>query len=229
MFHCRSTMQCVGIAAVLAGCLALPGVSLAKNGPPSSNPGNPFAEILEALRGVTQNWDKKLDSTNGEADGCNSDRFTCIWPTAEHPNGAVVRDNETGIVWDRHPDSFGTWSGAIGQCANREVGGRKGWSLPMREQLATLVDTTSDSCLNDNICLPDGHPFFSSVEEGIFWSSSTSVYGPSSAWILLINGDTVFGNSGDVMTRGKDEGFLFGAWCARGGQVYDGQDLNSLP
>ncbi len=96
------------------------------------------------LRGVTQNWDKKLDATNGEANGCNSDRFTCIFPDATHPDGAAVRDNETGLVWERDPlITSATWGAAIAHCASLEVGNRKGFHLPLLEQLTTLIDTST--------------------------------------------------------------------------------------
>jgi hypothetical protein len=121
-------------------------------GPPISNPGQPFAEILAQigilndklnellakdvdLRGVAQNWDKKLDSTNGDANGCNSERFTCLWPIPEFPDGTAVRDNETGLVWERSPaiPSKINWHEAIRHCANLVVANRKGWALPLRE------------------------------------------------------------------------------------------------
>ena len=114
------------------------------------------------------NWDKKLDSTNGNANGCNSDRFTCIFPDATFPDGAAVRDNETGLVWERTPDTtlFPNWASAFGHCYKREVGGRKGWSLPTVEQLASLVDTS-----NSSPALPTGHPFQNVV--AIFWAART--------------------------------------------------------
>lgn len=114
------------------------------------------------LRSVTQNWDKKLDATNGEPNGCNSDRFTCLF------GETVVRDNETGLVWERDPDpNIRIWTSAIIHCATREVGGRKGWQLPLREQLASLVDTS-----NANPALPTGHPFLN-VQPANYWSAST--------------------------------------------------------
>ncbi len=160
------------------------------------------------LRGVTQNWDKKLDSTNGDANGCNSDRFTCLF------GDTVVRDNETGNVWDRDPDTNDRiWTRAISHCANREVGGRKGWSLPMREQLATLVDTS-----NSDPALPTGHPFLN-VQSALYWSASTNANGPAFAWsVNFVNGFVSF------FTKGSSRL----AWCVRGGQAYDGQGVQEV-
>lgn len=161
------------------------------------------------LRGVTQNWDKKLDATNGEANGCNSDRFTCLF------GDTVVRDNETGLVWERDPDTGSRpWLNAISHCAQREVGGRKGWQLPLREQLATLVDTS-----NSNPALPTGHPFLN-VQSAHYWSATSSLDFPVSAWFVRFN-------DGFVNINVKDSNFRH-AWCVRGGQAYDGQDVQEV-
>jgi hypothetical protein len=167
------------------------------------------------LVGVTQNWDKKL-SADDSGNPCNSSRFTCIFPDAIHPDGAAARDNETGLVWERSPAiDLQNWSSAIGHCANREIGGRKGWHLPIREQLASLVDTTTD-----NPTLPIAHPFLN-IQSADFWSSSTDVNNPTVAW------DVRFGN-GAVGSSNKI--FMLRAWCVRGGQIYEGPDvLNVVP
>lgn len=47
------------------------------------------------VTGLPPTWDKLLDSTNGDEDGCNSDRFICVM------GDRAVLDNETGLVWDR--------------------------------------------------------------------------------------------------------------------------------
>jgi len=166
------------------------------------------------LRGVTQNWDKQLAADNGDAaTGCDSERFTCLW------GDIAVRDNETGIVWDRAPATgVSSWITAITHCANREVGGRKGWSLPMREQMATLVDTQSALCNGGGPCLPDGHPF-SNVQSANYWSASSHALVPTFAWV-------VFFSNGVVNYNDKDNTQL--AWCVRGGQVYDGQDVREV-
>ncbi len=218
----KSMLRCLGIGALVLG-LSNPALG---QGPPSSRPGGNLQAtlgiILDRLddieakidnqptdfRGVAQNWDKRLDSTNGEANGCNSDRFTCLF------GDTVVRDNETGLVWDRDP-ATGTrgWTNAISHCAQREVGGRKGWQLPLREQLASLVDTS-----NSDPELPTDHPF-RDVQSVRYWSASSLALSPILAWIVN------FGN-GSVFTGNK--GNFHRAWCVRGGQTYDGQDVREV-
>jgi hypothetical protein len=164
------------------------------------------------LRGVTQNWDKKLDSTNGDTtggrEGCDSDRFTCLF------GDTLVRDNETGLVWDRDPDTgTGVWTSAISGCAQREVGGRKGWSLPMREQLASLVDND-----NSDPALPTDHPFLN-VQSAFYWSASTTAGNPSVAWFVHFDSGSVTNDSKDIFQH---------AWCVRGGQSFDGNTHTTL-
>jgi hypothetical protein len=223
--HAQSlTIRRIGVAAFLAVCLALPAWVWAA--PPSSNPGQPFAEILAQiailndklndllakedvdLRGVTQNWDKKLDSTNGEeANGCNSDRFTCLF------GDTVVRDNETGLVWDRSPEANtqASWQRAIDHCVEREVDGQKGFHLPMIEQLTSLAPLVATD-LNSGP--------FSNVQSADYWSASSRAGIPVSAWVVNFSGGILFSSG-----KGIDNKH---AWCVRGGQAYDGQDVQDV-
>ena len=207
--------------------------------------GNPIEEILEKidalndklddllengvdLRGVTQNWDKKLPADDGSP--CNSSRFTCIFPDSTFPDGAAVRDNETGLVWERSPDTnTRIWAGAIHDCASREVGGRQGWSLPTREQLASLIDKTGTGLDGDGnlLRLSNGHPFknVQSVDGVNYWSSTTTVefdHAPENAWIVGFHGD-----AGDHVSFARKRWSNL-MWCVRGGQSYDGQDVRDL-
>ncbi len=179
---------------------------------------NQLDSLKVDLKGVAQNWDKKLDSTNGEANGCNSERFTCLWPSVDQPDGAVVRDNETGLVWERSPDRAGRfWEQAIMHCAQREVGERKGWQLSTREQLASLMDP-----INTSPSLPTNHPFDpSALVVAAYWTTTTVVALPTDAWHVHLS-------EGQVGFRKKD--IQSAAWCVRGGQNYDGQDIrNAIP
>ena len=197
--------------------------------------GNPFMQIIDQLdnlndkldellvnspdlRGVTQNWDKKLDSTNSDVNGCNSDRFTCIWPTDEYPDGSAVRDEETGLMWERAPVLGGfVWTSAIAECRNRVVSGRKGWHLPTVEQLGTMVDASGGYP-----AFPTVHPFFNvdtPNPTNRYWSSTTDAANLNKAHRLLL---------GSGILESVDKGSGDRAWCVRGGQSFDGQELESL-
>ena len=180
--------------------------------------GDKIATLSTDLNGITQNWDKKLNSTNGDANGCNSDRFTCIWPTAEFPDGAAVRDNETGLVWDRKPATFSAfWYNAAVDCQNKEVGGRKGFHLPMVEQFASLVDPMQESP-----ALPANHPFVNIFPGGEYFTATTSINSPD----LLVS---VWFENGEILVFPKDEpGVEKRVWCVRGGRSYDGQDVRKV-
>jgi hypothetical protein len=60
--------------------------------------------------GVTKNWDKKLPNTS---------RFTILTDF----DGAAVRDNETGLVWEQSPETkTQNWTNARFQCLSRTIG-----------------------------------------------------------------------------------------------------------
>ena len=172
------------VASVL--CLLL-GTLPAQAAKPGSSPTD--------LSGVTQNWDTKLP---------NDSRFT-ILPDF---NNQAVRDNETGLVWERSPStSQASWYDAIRVCWQRQVGGRMGWHLPTIEELSTLVDSTTPA---PGPALPTGHPFIN-VIASTYWSTTTDVrvqFLPTQAW------EVRFGNQGQVGDSGKDNPQYF--WCVRG-------------
>ena len=112
-------------------------------------------------------------------------------------------DRQTGIVIQKTPGSplpgdlesdcenenggVCTWDQARRYCANLTVGksGQKGWRLMYIQELAALVDINSKSCTEDNLCLPDKHPF-KDVQSAVYWSASTNADFPSSAWFVSL-------------------------------------------
>ncbi len=85
---------------------------------------------------------------------------------------AAVLDKETGLVWAANANLFGkkTWDEAIYYCADQvDLGGRKGWRLPTREELASLLDTSETEP-----ALPLGYDsYFSNVQLDFYWSSTS--------------------------------------------------------
>lgn len=123
----------------------------------------------------------------------------------------AVLDWETGLVWERSPDTTTrTWSDAVSYAYNKTVGGRKGWRLPTVEELASLIDTS----VSGSPKLPSGHPF-TYVHSSGYWSSTTSVNNTSAAWRVHFG----TGNVGSSLDKSDD----YYVWCVRGGHGYDAQ------
>ena len=157
---------------------------------PPSNP-NPITNVSE----LTQNWDKKLPSAS---------RFTILSAFGD----AAVRDDETGLVWEKTLETTEvSWTDARAACADKDVGGRKGWRLPSISELASLVDPS----MRTGNTLPLGHPF-TNVQMDVYWSATTVAGDPKSAWI-------VFFDTGKVTYSFKT--ITFHAWCVRGGMNAD--------
>jgi len=134
-------------------------------------------------------------------------------------NGGAYCDQKTGLVWERFPaGGFFDWAKAVNHCATLQVGAWKGWSLPMREQLASLVDINSVLCRGGGLCLPDGHPF-QNVQSAGYWSASTTVGTPTFAWMVNFS-------FGSALVMNLHANGL--AWCVRDGQPSDGQDLATI-
>ncbi|MGA6826179.1 DUF1566 domain-containing protein [Nitrospira sp. NS4] len=122
-------------------------------------------------------------------------------------NSEAVLDRETGLLWERSPSGTTSWSEAFTVCAQREVGGRKGWHLPMIEQLSSLVDSSG---ING---LPVGNPF-QNITMNDYLSATTVAFNQDAAWVVE------FSNKGHVSAEIKVNGGA--VWCVRGGQSFDG-------
>src|SRR3989442_6525851 len=149
------------------------------------------------LSGLPPTWDKVLSADN-PVDPCNSSRFKCVM------NGEAVRDNETGLVWEKEPSpTLQIWPNARGFCATKTVGGRKGWRLSSIEELASLIDPSVPS---PGPTLPPGHPFLN-VQQDAYWAATTDANISTNAW----GGDF---NNGSVNAFIKT--FTLLVWCVRG-------------
>ena len=151
-------------------------------------------------------WSIKLDSTNGDdVTGCGSSRFECVL------DGEAVLDKETGLVWDKTPDTgTRTWTQALTHCFKREVGGRKGWRAPTIEEILSLSDE------GERPVLPGGHPFLSAPGHH-YWSSTTAEGGdPGRAFAPIYDG-APFGEWLEKFFKNS----TLPVWCVRGGQGYD--------
>jgi hypothetical protein len=123
----------------------------------------------------------------------------------------AVLDRETGLVWEKAPTTTNQlWSNARFFCADKAVGGRKGWRLPSIAELASLIDPSVPS---PGPTLPAGHPF-TNVQSFFYWSASTNANSPTlaSAWSVdFEHGDAEILNKTDTLN----------VWCVRGGMNAD--------
>jgi hypothetical protein len=142
----------------------------------------------------TQNWDKKVP---------NASRFTAL----SDFGGAAVRDEETGLVWEATLEqSEMSWTDARTLCADKDVGGRKGWRLPSISELSSLVDPSVKTLPT----LPSGHPFIN--VQDVYWSATTVTDNMKNAWL-------VFFDTGKVLYAFKT--ITFHVWCVRNGTNAD--------
>jgi hypothetical protein len=86
----------------------------------------------------------------------------------------LVLDTKTGLIWARNANPAGKmlkWGDAITYCQNLTLGNLKGWRLPTKEELSSLVDPSQTVP-----ALPSGHPFIN--VNVTYWSSTRSVLNP---------------------------------------------------
>jgi hypothetical protein len=123
---------------------------------------------------------------------------------------AAVRDNNTGLVWERAPDaSSQIWSQARYFCGNRNVGGTVGWRLPSVVELRSVQDPS----------LPA--PFvpgtvFIGVQSLNYWTATTTAASESITYAWVVD----FGAAGGSVNT-FDKANALQVWCVRGGMNAD--------
>jgi hypothetical protein len=148
---------------------------------------------------ATPSWDQQLPA---------STRFVVLsnWVDANFPSGgAAVLDRETGLVWERSPqtDPF-TWSAARTVCNNSATGGRRAWRLPWLHELGTLVDPKHGF---PGPFLPAGHPF-TNVQNAVYFSATADAEHSDIAGAA----DFSDGEAGLFAFKTSK----FNVWCVRG-------------
>jgi hypothetical protein len=149
---------------------------------------------------ATPSWDQTLPAAT---------RFIVL----SNMSSQAVLDRETGLVWEKSPDTTPrNWLLAQVHCNQRTVGSRKGWRLPTIQELTSLIDPT---VAPPGPTLPSGHPF-SNVQSSSYWSATTATFAIGSAFAWEVEFD-----NGGVGFLGKSSGQV--VWCVRGGQGSDPQ------
>lgn len=102
-------------------------------------------------------------------------------------DGAGVKDNRTGLIWEQAPDSVHeVWARSLERCTAKVVGGQKGWRAPTVEELKTLIDPDQK-----DPALPEGHPFVG-IKSAIYWTATPSPTDEIVAWqVSFFSGEAV--------------------------------------
>jgi len=151
-------------------------------------------------------WDTILPADDGEADGCNSSRFICVLPTMADSTGEAVRDNETGLVWEKTPNNaLASAIISLNTCYGKIVGNRHGWRLPTTAELGSLIDASQSSP-----ALPAGHPFIDVVSTATdhYYTTNPARSGETILTVSFNGNGTVNSNQGPNDPRPS--------WCVRG-------------
>lgn len=157
----------------------------------SLDPPGPLGSTMKSLDDVPPSWHRTLSATGG----CSSERFSCVL------GGTAVLDRETGLVWERVPNTnTDVWENSLIACQNNYHGGRMGWRLPTISELMTLSDTSEPVT-----GLPSGHPFTVGSED-YFWSSTPDTTSSTYAMKFDFN---VF------LASAEQKSQTFRAWCVR--------------
>lgn len=120
-------------------------------------------------------------------------------------NNDGVLDKKTGLVWEKSPQTVSAkWSVARRTCAEKNIGGQKGWRLPSLSELQGLVDS---SIPPPGPTLPPGHPFLA-IQSAVYWSDTRVGEDPNGAWAVHfgLGGGAVFINWAHAVQ----------VWCVHG-------------
>ncbi|MDE3019009.1 MAG: DUF1566 domain-containing protein, partial [Nitrospirota bacterium] len=120
-------------------------------------------------------------------------------------DGAGVKDNQTGLIWEQAPDlEHDVWSRSVERCATKTVGGRSGWRAPTIQEIKTLIDPQQK-----DPALPEGHPF-ANIKSAIFWTATPHPTDDIVAWqVSFFSGEPVTDQKSGTRRM----------WCVLGGSA----------
>ena len=170
------------VAAMAAGAVVVYAGNPNPPGPPEG-----LQKIGKMRAGVP-----KTGQTTSYATGDDGDLEMGVeWPSPRFTDNedGTVTDNLTGLIWLENADCFGPrdwWTAlsdanglASGSCELTDGSSAGDWRLPNVREMLSLIDYG----VYDGLVLPDGHPF-TGVQSSYYWSSTTTAYDTSDAWLV---------------------------------------------
>jgi len=126
----------------------------------------------------------------------------------------TVSDTSTGLMWQQAGSSSSMrWEDALAYCEGLNLGGYTDWRLPTIKELRSLVDYSRYNPAIDSTYFPNTASWY--------WSSTTSAYNTSNAWII----NFYTGNDNHLITKINHHD----ARAVRGGQYLSSGNLVISP
>ena len=222
-----SVVQRVGfVGLVMALLVSIPTTALAQFGEPEADSESEDYAVSTPLpdrlcQGVHATGQAECYDEPGNPIGCaetgqdgESQKGFSVdpFPRFTDNGDGTVKDNLTGLIWLQLANCLTQqpWAAALsaanilghGSCDLTDSSVAGDWRLPNVKELQSLIDFSEASP-----ALPSGHPF-SSVATTLYWSSTTKVQNPATAWWVSFAG-------GNVSTHYKPN--LNCGWPVRGG------------
>lgn len=114
-------------------------------------------------------------------------------------NGTITQG--TGLMWQKEDDNRAMkWEEAISYCEGLSLGGYTDWRLPNIEELQSIVDRK---------WFPTIDLTYLNTKTSYYWSSTTSAYHSSNAWLVSF----AYGDFGI-----NNKSMYYYVRCVRGGQ-----------
>ena len=139
------------------------------------------------------------------------------WPSPRFSDNSdgTVTDNLTGLIWLKDANCFGAknWNDALsdcnglasGSCGLSDSSTAMDWRLPNVKEIWSLIDFTQTFP-----ALPSAGSYFSNVQNGNYWSSTTDAYNSADKWFVTLSFGRV--DVGHYLSNS------YYVWPVRGGQ-----------
>ncbi len=88
-------------------------------------------------------------------------------------NGTVI-DKGSGLIWQQEASGRMPWLEAVRFCNQLDLAGMRGWRLPFKDELRTLISPGNDSYIESKA--------FPGTEAEVYWSLSREEQQPDQVW-----------------------------------------------
>ena len=109
----------------------------------------------------------------------------------------TVLDKQTGLIWQQSDSDRMPWLDAVRYCNQLDLAGSRGWRLPFKDELKTLVNTVGAGEYLDAAAFPK-------IQAEVYWSLSREEQQPDQVWgISFADGKEYMFDRNEFNFRGR--------------------------